>query len=192
MNDPVRLALVPLALAVTLGGCVAGPPLRVSTDELMQPAETKLALDLPKAKVASAVKDLMGERGFHVKTRVATPDERAEYLVFSGPRKLLSGSNTIATVGSWFAVRLEQKDAVTHVRFLGKPNLGGQELCSDADQRLAEVQYWCKDTHVNPMSPYYSQLSGREERETIMGLVRDLKDLAPASGGLGVRAKKAR
>ncbi len=174
-NQLVALTLCSLPLAA----CVAGPPLRVSTDELMKPAEAQLSVAMPRGEVASAVKGLMRERGFAVKTRVATKDERAEYLVFSGPRKVLSSANTVASVGSWFAVRLEERGGATKVRFLGKPNLGGQELCSDADQALAEVEYWCKDTRVNPMSTYYSQLSGKEERETIMGLVNELKDLHP-------------
>lgn len=167
--------IVLLGASLILGGCAAGPPLRVSTAQLLPPENSEVTVAKSKTETVDLIKRLMAERGLLVKSVAPTKDRKAEYVVFSGPRRLLSGTNSIATVGSWIAVRVEPSEGGTHVKLLGKPNLGGQELCSDADRELADADYWCKDTSVNPSSPYYSQLTGREEAELITGLVTELK-----------------
>lgn len=49
-------------------------------------------------------------------------------------------------------------------------------MCSDADHALVEADDWCQDTRVNRSSPYYQQMTGREEAELITGLVTELKE----------------
>ncbi|MBI3180504.1 MAG: hypothetical protein HYZ27_12640 [Deltaproteobacteria bacterium] len=170
----VRNALT-VSLYVSAMACVAGPPLRVSTAQLMAPSDAELLLEIDKVATSDLVKELMAQRGLRVKTVAPTKDQKAEYLIFTGPRQVLSGTNTIATVGSWFAVRVEQRGSVTYLRILGKPNLGGQEVCSDADIDLADADYWCQDTRVNPSSPYYAELTGRAEVEAVRGLITEIR-----------------
>ena len=164
------------AFAFALAGCVtANPPLRMSTAQLMQPGQSELTVATPQAQTVEKLKKLMAERGLGVKTVVATKDGKATYYVFSGPRKVIGTETTVASVGSWVAARVETHPDGTFVRLLGKPTVAGVELCSDADAQLADADYWCQDTRVNPDSPYAANLTGREEVELVRSVVLELK-----------------
>jgi hypothetical protein len=176
MRNAVILSTLVL-LAVS--GCAAGPALRVSTAQLLPPDSTRVDLPADRQKTVALLKRLMAERGLSVKAVAATRDGHAQYVVFSGPRRLIGTTYSRATVGSWIAARVEPMPSGTRVQLLGKPNLGGQEVCSDADVQLADAEYWCRDTRVNPASPYYAQMTGREEAELIRGLMVELQSVRP-------------
>jgi hypothetical protein len=133
---------------------------------------------------------ISGSLGMGAGRPTKNPD--VEYLVFSGTRRVVGGSNTVATVGSWYAVRVEPTENGTRLHLLGKPNVGGTELCSDADATLADADYWCRDTRVDPSSPFCPLLTGREEVEVVRGVVTELREHTSKQtvrGHIAVKAK---
>jgi hypothetical protein len=180
-------------------------PTRVSTAELLSANESEVTLNKTYFETSAILKSLMSKRGLAMKNIAPTKDSLAQYFIFSGQRKTAAstanrpslsqktgqetGQKTgqkisqktkkpVITVGSWIAARLEGKGKSTHVRFLGKPNIGDQELCSDADSQLEDAEYWCQNTYIKKDSPHLSQMSGREEAQLIRSLVSELKPSA--------------
>lgn len=171
-----RFGVLTLALGFSVAGCVStNPVVRVSTAELKSDDAMEVTLAEPTAQVIETLKKLMDQRGLKVKAVAPTQTPDTAYYVFTGPRRVLSSGDTVASVGSWIAVRVEPHDQGTRLSFLGKPTIGGQELCSDADARLADAQYWCQDTRVDPKSTFARELTGREEVELITGLITELR-----------------
>ena len=77
-------------------------------------------------------------------------------------------------LGSIFYARVHPEGSSTEVLLLGKPTLNGQELCSDADGLLKSFQYWCVDTTVSNGEPLLPSLRGKEEAETVRGVLLEL------------------
>jgi len=158
----------------------------VSTAEILPVKESELTLNKTYVESSAILRGLMTTRGLAMRNVAPTKDNRAQYFIFVGQRRETPQKQSIdqktgkpiVTVGSWIAARLEAKGKSTHIRFLGKPNVGGQELCSDADSQLEDAEYWCQNTYIKETSPHFSQMSGREEAQLIRGIVAELKTKA--------------
>jgi hypothetical protein len=90
-------------------------------------------------------------------------------------------------VGSAFYVLLTPQGDTTKVELFGKPTLDGSEVCSEGAPVWAPV---CQEeVFAGSMWTGRDQMTGREEAETIRGMLLEM-DLS-ASGGPGSRVVSA-
>lgn len=66
----------------------------------------------------------------------------------------------------------------------GKPTVNGADLCSDADARLTEFSYRCKDVVVEEGSSQRANITGREETDVVRGVLLTLTAVLPPSDGV--------
>jgi hypothetical protein len=174
-----------LTLCLALAGCVEYLPARASSLGKDSPATASVKIEHSRADVSPVLDVLFKERGFQLVNKIdASP--AVSYYIFKGPRQSITdvrGNSDIVVaetynIGSWFAARLAENrtGTITEVFLLGKPTVNGTEVCSDADALLKEVQYWCIDTKFKEGAPEVKLITGREEAETVKGILVELTE----------------
>lgn len=117
-------------------------------------------------KLLPAIVEAFGKRGFALADRRVVAG--AGLLKFKGVREYWRGS----PVGSVFYVRFAKEEGrAMQVFMLGKPTIDGAETCSTADKEL-EVD--CDEVVRSWDWRGHHKVSGREEAETIRGLIAEL------------------
>jgi TolB-like protein len=182
----MRRALVAVLL---LASCLpAQVPVRASAGRHLAPERLQAAVAAPPERTVRLLVALFAERGLRLVNTVDAKDGRV--YVFKGDRTsvtVVRGAGGVVSgesneIGSWFAARVTGADGRSTVTLLGKPTVRGQEVCSDEDKGLADVQYWCLDTKVREDYPRQDLLDGRAEAETAVGVLERLRMLAGAAG----------
>lgn len=172
--------------ALSAAGCVTQVPVRASATQFVAADKLHASLKGSKEDVVQRVTALAGERGLKLVNTVDSPDTSKVY-VFKGDRIAVTtvrGNASMVVgetneIGSWLAVRVKNVSDKTDVSILAKPTVRGQEVCSDEDAQLADVQYWCKDTKVRQDYPRRDLLSGKAEAEAAAGVIEQLKQSFP-------------
>ncbi|WPB80241.1 hypothetical protein KYC5002_14000 [Archangium violaceum] len=130
--------------------------------------------------------ELFSKRGFQVTDRQKRKNGATLY-VFKGQRTALTtvtGTNrfvsgTTDTVGSTFYVLLTPEGDTTKAQLFGKPTLNGNEVCSD--EYPAWVPDCVEDVYAGVAWNGREQVTGREEAETIRGMLLEM-ELSASSG----------
>jgi hypothetical protein len=182
MRKPLLLGVLGLALL----GCIAHTTLRGSSSTFLTPAGAQVTVNRQSSAMVPALQQLFAERGFQFVSQ-AQPRPDTQVLFFKGSRALVTSQNNTSDslyaaggqIGSWFAVRVVEVGYKSTVSFYGKPTLGDQEVCSDGDDQLRDVQYRCTNTQVRSDWPGFALVEGREETQVISGLVTTLAQRFP-------------
>ena len=175
-----------VAVAVHATACATPNfiPVRVSSVQMVPQSD----FTYPKAPadVLAIVQQSFQTRGFPVvDQRQITPSVR--YYVFQGPRQHVTSTKgyvgryggTITSenyvIGSWFLVRISGSDSSTNLFIMGKPTVNNTAVCSDADARLKESDYFCSDTKIQEGAPEWPLVTGKEEADTAKGVIIELE-----------------
>lgn len=169
----MRGALAAVGCAGWLVGCASTVTLRASTSDFLKPQAMSALVTSPPSQVGPVVEQLFAQRGYPLVGREVLKGE-VHFLYFRGPR--LPGSDGAAmNLGSYYAVRLSiVPPNLTSATVLGKPTVGGVELCSDADGMMSESGYRCDDTRVPSDWAGKSRVTGRDEAEVVAWVVTGL------------------
>ncbi len=158
-------------------------PVRASSVPYLGAEGSSQRVARPANDVANAIEGLFDKRGYHLIARYSAKDGSNDSLyAFKGTRgaKTVGDEDEVTNfqLGSVFYVRVHAADtSATDVLLIGKPTIDGQEVCSDADAMLKAFEYWCVDTTVNKLgngTEVLPQLTGKEEADTIRGVLLDL------------------
>ncbi|NMO19172.1 hypothetical protein HPC49_25330 [Pyxidicoccus fallax] len=132
--------------------------------------------------------ELFSKRGFEVTERLKRKGDATLY-VFKGRRMAVTTvkntgfgmAGSVKTVGSAFYVLLTPDADTTRVDLFGKPTIDGRAVCSD--EPPAWVPLCQGDVSTEAMWGGGEQVTGREEAETISGLLLEMS--LSGSGGPG-------
>ena len=179
----VRVRLLALASLLLVTGCVGLVPLRGSSYEHLRDTESRIVLPAREGPVVEALSAQLAEHGF-VRSDKREVHQDVTYYVYKGKRRTVNsvrgGGGFIVfeghELGSWFLARVVGGRPTTEILLIGKPTVDGTEVCSDADQILAEARYWCRDTRVRTDNPARNTMRGQEEAETVRGVLSTLKE----------------
>jgi hypothetical protein len=161
-----------LGVAVSLLGCASTITVRASSSDYLQKKGTSVTVDAPQQAAEAELDRLFSERGFGRSGEPKT-SPNGQVIFYSGPRQVPRDVQDYGIqLGSWFAVRVFPQNAQTVVSIIGKPSIGGLELCSDNDRDLSDVSYTCSDTQVPKNWMGLNLITGRDE-ETVVSYVLD-------------------
>jgi hypothetical protein len=176
-----------VSFVLVVSACVPEPvfiPVRVSS--VQQVPQSDFTYPKPPEDVTAIVQQSFKARGFPVvDQRQITPSVR--YYVFQGARQQVTSTKgyvgryggTITSenyvIGSWFVVRIEGSGTSTNVFIMGKPTVNNTAVCSKADARLKESDYFCSDTKIQEGAPEWSLVTGKEEADTVKGVIIELE-----------------
>jgi hypothetical protein len=185
-----ELALMGLMVLST--GCIEA--VRLSSRTQLSEKRSHLVLTGTADDAARRFSELFSKRGFHVTDRqmrkagatlYVFKGQRAALTTVTGTRTLVTGSTD--TVGSTFYVLLTPEGDTTKAQLFGKPTVNGSEVCSD--ESPAWVPECVEEVYAGSNWAGREQMTGREEAETIRGLLLELE--LSASSGPGSRAVTA-
>jgi hypothetical protein len=177
----MRHAVACLAAALLASGCVT---VSSSSRDHLAGADARLELTSPPDAVAARLVELFGRRGVHLVDRATTTE--AVLFRFRGGRGALtsvsgatsSGSGWVSgsteALGSVFYVTLQPAGGGTRAWFFGRPTVQGREACEPPG-----VGFPC-DGVVRATLSAGSLLTGREEAETLRGVMLELTGLSAA------------
>ncbi|WNG59770.1 hypothetical protein F0U59_37425 [Archangium gephyra] len=179
-----ELALMGLMVLST--GCFE--VVRTSSQTQLPEKQSHFVLMGTTDDAARRLSELFSKRGFQVTDRQKRKNSATLY-VFKGQRAALTtvtGTNRIVsgttnTVGSTFYVLLTPEGDTTKAQLFGKPTLNGSEVCSD--ENPAWVPACVEDVYTRFDWDGREQMTGREEAETIRGMLLELE--LSASSGIG-------
>jgi hypothetical protein len=153
-----------------LVACVPHGVLRGSAFAFLTPKGGTLSVEAKPEVVEAAVELLLAQRGAAQVDREVVPSG-AVVLSFKGPR---GESVQGLALGSFYAVRVATAPPGTEVAVLGKPTVGGQELCSPEDVMVEEARHGCQDVVVPQNWEGRAQVTGREEALVVAWLLAAL------------------
>ncbi|AKJ05938.1 Hypothetical protein AA314_07564 [Archangium gephyra] len=173
-----------MGLMVLSTGCIEA--VRSSSRTQLSEKRSHLVLTGTADDAARRFSELFSKRGFQVTDRqkrkagatlYVFKGQRAALTTVKGNRTIVSG--TTDTVGSTFYVLLTPEGDATKAQLFGKPTLNGSEVCSDGSP--AWVPECVEEVYTESTWDGREQMTGREEAETIRGLLLEL-ELAASSG----------
>ena len=180
----MHLGLALALWAMLSSACVSHVPVRASAAPHLPAGAARAQFAADVSAVTSLLTGIMRTRGFHVANALDAPDG-SRVLFFKGHRRDVTtvrpdpvlDLNVEETneIGSWFAIRFRATSGTTTIEFVGKPTVRGTEVCSDDDNNLADVGYWCRETLVREDYPRQDLLTGRAEAEVIVGALEELR-----------------
>ncbi|HEX5749343.1 MAG TPA: hypothetical protein VFZ09_24145 [Archangium sp.] len=173
-----------MGLMVLSTGCFQ--VVRSSSQTQLPEKRSHLVLTGTTDDAARRFSELFSKRGFQVTDRQKRKNGATLY-VFKGQRAALTtvtGNSTVvsgstSTVGSTFYVLLTPQGDTTKAQLFGKPTLNGSEVCSD--EAPAWVPACVEDVYAGVAWDGLDQMTGREEAETLRGMMLEL-ELAASSG----------
>jgi hypothetical protein len=186
------------ALLLLAAGCTF--PLRATTRDRLEPSETAMILQTTAEGAAPRVADAFAARGFPLVDRRVAADGTL-LLKLKGRRSVasfVSGGGTqhgswvrgkSGEIGSVFYASLAPVPEGVRLELYGKPTYQGDESCRPEDPppfRCRELGS-PEEVHVPTSGPFGSLVTGREEAETVRGILVEL-----AMSGLGVAPEPAR
>jgi hypothetical protein len=152
-------------------GCVPHGVLRASAFAYLKPKGGTVSVEAKPDVVEAAVEQLLLQRGNARVDREVVPSGAA-ILYFKGPR----GAEVQGlALGSFYAVRVATAPPGTEVTVLGKPMVGGRELCAEEDAVLEESPYRCLEVAVPQGWEGRAQATGREEALVVAWLLAALE-----------------
>jgi len=174
-----------VALAVSSAGCVSQVVLRASSSQHLRREQQTAVLPMAPAELEKAWKGLMEGQHLSLANALDAPNG-SRILVYKGTRvnvvSVRASSSVVAVesfdVGSWIAARIAAAPAGSQITVFGKPTVLGQEVCSEDDPSLADVDYWCQDTKIRDDSQHRHLVNGKAEAEFITAVLEKLKDAA--------------
>lgn len=177
-----ELALMGLMVLST--GCFDA--VRSSSQTQLSEKRSHLVLTGTTDDAARRFSELFSKRGFQVTDRQKRKNGAMLY-VFKGQRATLTTvtgnstvvSGTTSTVGSTFYVLLTPEGDTTKAQLFGKPTLNGSEVCSD--EAPAWVPECVEEVYTGVLWDGREQMTGREEAETLRGMMLEL-ELAASNG----------
>ncbi|WP_426753451.1 hypothetical protein [Myxococcus sp. Y35] len=173
-----------MGLMVVNSGCVTS--VRASSREHLSAKNSEVVLQGTTDDAARRLTELFSKRGIQVTDRQVRRDGSTLYT-FKGTRSTLTTvgpgpfgtTGTTNTVGSAFYALLIQQGETTKVALMGNPTVDNRNVCSD--DAPAWVPSCSEDVYANPNWDGLDQITGKEEAETIRGLLVEL-DLTRGSG----------
>lgn len=180
---PIALAaLTFISLAMTACYEVPRTAVRVSSAKLITVERSTVRYARPPAEVFDALKAELSSRGFPLANQIDSKKPGEKFYVFKGARKdvtFIRGNSKIIVadtneVGSVFIAKISAAPDGANLFLMGKPTIGGVDLCSDEDGLLADGGYWCNDSSFRADFPGLSLMTGREEMETVQGTLAAL------------------
>ncbi len=179
--------------SVIAGGCAApAVAVRASSVPILTKDGSSADIHRSATAVLSQLTQSMDGRGFHLSGEYPAKDGSTDKVyAFKGRREAVTigaisssidgytrGQIATYQYGSIFYVRIQAPNPTeARVFILGKPMLNGQELCSDDDSELKAFQYWCQDSKLANGEKLLPTLRGKEEADTVRGVLVELKRL---------------